>query len=309
VTICSILANNVAVFILTSRRILEMDRKVQKMVTQALIMLIVGVLAGVMGSILGLGGGIIVTPVLTLMGVDIKYAIAASIIAVIATSSGSAIAFLKDDVLNLRVAMFLEIFTTIGALIGALLTGLFNGTVLYFLFGSLLVFQAWNMWKKIKAKKDDQVLQENDRLATKLQLNGTYFDKNTSQQIDYSLTNVPGGAVVMFGAGIASGLLGIGSGAFKVMAMDGVMKMPLKPSTSTSNLMMGVTAAASAVIYFFSGMIQPVIAVPIALGILVGSSFGARIMQFLPAKTLRKIFIPVVLIMAIQLILKGLGID
>lgn len=308
-TICSILANNVAVFILTSRRILEMDRKVQKMVTQALIMLIVGVLAGVMGSILGLGGGIIVTPVLTLMGVDIKYAIAASIIAVIATSSGSAIAFLKDDVLNLRVAMFLEIFTTIGALIGALLTGLFNGTVLYFLFGSLLVFQAWNMWKKIKAKKDDQVLQENDRLATKLQLNGTYFDKNTSQQIDYSLTNVPGGAVVMFGAGIASGLLGIGSGAFKVMAMDGVMKMPLKPSTSTSNLMMGVTAAASAVIYFFSGMIQPVIAVPIALGILVGSSFGARIMQFLPAKTLRKIFIPVVLIMAIQLILKGLGID
>ncbi|MDR3241367.1 MAG: sulfite exporter TauE/SafE family protein [Lactobacillaceae bacterium] len=279
------------------------------MVTQALIMLIVGVLAGVMGSILGLGGGIIVTPVLTLMGVDIKYAIAASIIAVIATSSGSAIAFLKDDVLNLRVAMFLEIFTTIGALIGALLTGLFNGTVLYFLFGSLLVFQAWNMWKKIKAKKDDQVLQENDRLATKLQLNGTYFDKNTSQQIDYSLTNVPGGAVVMFGAGIASGLLGIGSGAFKVMAMDGVMKMPLKPSTSTSNLMMGVTAAASAVIYFFSGMIQPVIAVPIALGILVGSSFGARIMQFLPAKTLRKIFIPVVLIMAIQLILKGLGID
>jgi len=287
----------------------EMDRKVQKMVTQALIMLVVGVLAGVMGSILGLGGGIIVTPVLTLMGVDIKYAIAASIIAVIATSSGSAIAFLKDDVLNLRVAMFLEIFTTIGALIGALLTGLFNGTVLYFLFGSLLVFQAWNMWKKIKAKKDDQVLQENDRLATKLQLNGTYFDKNTSQQIDYSLTNVPGGAVVMFGAGIASGLLGIGSGAFKVMAMDGVMKMPLKPSTSTSNLMMGVTAAASAVIYFFSGMIQPVIAVPIALGILVGSSFGARIMQFLPAKTLRKIFIPVVLIMAIQLILKGLGID
>lgn len=279
------------------------------MITQAMIMLIIGVIAGLMGSILGLGGGILVTPVLTLMGVDIKYAIAASIIAVIATSSGSAIAFLKDDVLNLRVAMFLEIFTTLGALIGALLTGYFDGTVLYFLFGALLIFQAWNMWKKLRAKTDERVEINHDRLANKLQLNGSYYDKNTKKEVSYSLKNVPGGAAVMFGAGVASGLLGIGSGAFKVMAMDGVMKMPLKPSTSTSNLMMGVTAAASAVIYFFSGMIQPVIAVPIALGIIVGSSFGARLMQYLPSKLIRQIFIPFVLLMAIQLILKGLGLD
>lgn len=274
-----------------------------------MIMLVVGVVAGLMGSILGLGGGILITPALTLMGVDIKYAIAASIIAVIATSSGSAIAFLKDDVLNLRVAMFLEIFTTVGALIGALLTGYFDGTVLYFLFGSLLIFQAWNMWKKLRARNDEKVEVNHDALAEKLQLNGSYYDKNTKKYVSYSLKNVPGGAMVMFGAGIASGLLGIGSGAFKVMAMDGVMKMPLKPSTSTSNLMMGVTAAASAVIYFFSGMIQPLIAVPIALGIIIGSSIGARVMQYLPAKLIRQIFIPFVLLMALQLILKGLGID
>lgn len=279
------------------------------MLTQAMIMLVVGVVAGLMGSILGLGGGILITPALTLMGVDIKYAIAASIIAVIATSSGSAIAFLKDDVLNIRVAMFLEIFTTVGALIGALLTGYFDGTVLYFLFGSLLIFQAWNMWKKLRARNDEKVEVNHDALAEKLQLNGSYYDKNTKKYVSYSLKNVPGGAMVMFGAGIASGLLGIGSGAFKVMAMDGVMKMPLKPSTSTSNLMMGVTAAASAVIYFFSGMIQPVIAVPIALGIIIGSSIGARVMQYLPAKLIRQIFIPFVLLMALQLILKGLGID
>ncbi|MFL1695485.1 sulfite exporter TauE/SafE family protein [Weissella kandleri] len=279
------------------------------MITQAVIMLVVGIFAGLLGSILGLGGGIIITPVLTLMGIDIKYAIAASIVAVIATSSGSAIAFLKDDVLNLRVAMFLEIFTTVGALIGAMLTGKVDGTVLYFLFGALLVFQAWNMWRKLFRPAVDVAAVKSDPIAKKLQLDNSYYDKNLGKQVTYHLQNVPGGAAVMFGAGIASGLLGIGSGAFKVMAMDGVMKMPLKPSTSTSNLMMGVTAAASAVIYFFSGMIQPVIAVPIAIGIIGGSSIGARLMQYLPAKRIRQIFIPVVLLMALQLILKGLGLD
>lgn len=279
------------------------------MLVHSLIFLVTGVFAGVMGSILGLGGGIIVTPILTLMGIDIKYAIAASIIAVIATSSGSAIAFLKDDVLNLRVAMFLEIFTTVGALVGAILAGFFTGTVLYFLFGMLLIFQAWNMWKKLQAKKDEVVNETSDTIADKLQLNGSYFDKQRNEQVEYRLEHVPGGALVMFGAGIASGLLGIGSGAFKVMAMDGVMKMPLKPSSSTSNLMMGVTAAASATVYFFNGTINPVIAVPMALGILVGSTLGSRIMQYLPAKRIRQIFIPVVTLMALQLIAKVMGYD
>lgn len=262
-----------------------------------------------MGSILGIGGGMIVTPIVTLaMGLDIKYAIGASIIAVIATSSGSTIAFLKDDVLNLRVAMFLEIATTIGAIIGALLTGAFEPMILYILFGSLLVFSSWNMYRKMRSGQE--VLQQvhADKWAEKFNLNSSYYDKNTKQQVDYQVENVPGGFLIMLGAGLASGMLGIGSGAFKVMAMDGAMKMPLKPSSATSNLMMGVTAAASATVYFFNGSIRPDLAVPLALGILGGSTIGTRIMQVLPSKIIRLIFIPILLYLGLQMILKGFGV-
>ncbi|KRM57535.1 hypothetical protein FC30_GL001617 [Ligilactobacillus animalis KCTC 3501 = DSM 20602] len=272
-------------------------------------MLGVGIFAGIMGSILGIGGGMIVTPIVTLaMGLDIKYAIGASIIAVIATSSGSTIAFLKDDVLNLRVAMFLEIATTIGAIIGALLTGAFDPMILYILFGSLLVFSSWNMYRKMRSGQE--VLQHvtADKWAEKFNLNSSYYDKNTKQQVDYQVENVPGGFLIMLGAGLASGMLGIGSGAFKVMAMDGAMKMPLKPSSATSNLMMGVTAAASATVYFFNGSIRPDLAVPLALGILGGSTIGTRIMQVLPSKIIRLIFIPILLYLGLQMILKGFGV-
>lgn len=278
------------------------------MIEQLIIMLVTGIAAGIFGSLLGLGGGMIVTPVLTVfLGVDIKYAIGASIIAVIATSSGSAIAFLKDDIVNLRVAMFLEIFTTLGALLGAVLSSYMKATWLFFLFGALLLFQVWNMINKIRHPKSDEVLDTKDPLATKLQLNGSYYDKQQKQTVNYTLEKVPAGSSVMFGAGIASGLLGIGSGAFKVMAMDGVMKMPLKPSSATSNVMMGVTASASALVYFFNGMLQPIIAVPMAVGVVAGAALGSRVMQYLPAKLLRYIFVPVVSIMAIQLIMKGFG--
>ena len=279
------------------------------MLHTALLMLGVGIFAGIMGSILGIGGGMIVTPIVTLaMGLDIKYAIGASIIAVIATSSGSTIAFLKDDVLNLRVAMFLEIVTTIGAIIGALLTGAFDPMILYILFGSLLVFSSWNMYRKMRSGQE--VLQHvtADKWAEKFNLNSSYYDKNTKQQVDYQVENVPGGFLIMLGAGLASGMLGIGSGAFKVMAMDGAMKMPLKPSSATSNLMMGVTAAASATVYFFNGSIRPDLAVPLALGILGGSTIGTRIMQVLPSKIIRLIFIPILLYLGLQMILKGFGV-
>lgn len=279
------------------------------MLDTALLMLLVGIFAGIMGAILGIGGGMIVTPIVTLaMGLDIKYAIGASIVAVIATSSGSTIAFLKDDVLNLRVAMFLEIATTIGAIIGALLTGAFDPTILYVLFGSLLVFSSWNMYRKMRAGKEILKRVHPDKWAEKLNLNSSYYDKNLKKQVDYQVENIPGGFLIMLGAGLASGMLGIGSGAFKVMAMDGAMKMPLKPSSATSNLMMGVTAAASATVYFFNGSIRPDIAVPLALGILVGSTFGSRIMQILPSKAIRIIFIPILLYLGLQMILKGFGV-
>lgn len=275
-----------------------------------ILLVFVGLFAGVLGSLLGLGGGMIVTPVLTmLMGLDIKYAIGASVISVIATSSGASIAYLKDDMLNLRVAMFLEIATTIGAITGALLAGVFSSKFLYVLFGILLAYSAINMITKLIGKKKDEIINKSDEIATKLKLNSSYNDKATGEHIEYSVEHVPGGFLMMLGAGLASGLLGIGSGAFKVIAMDNIMKMPLKPSSATSNLMMGVTAAASATVYFFSGAIVPSIAAPLAIGVLIGATIGARIMRILPSKVIRMIFIPIIMYMGVQMILKGFGIN
>ncbi|GKS81145.1 UPF0721 transmembrane protein [Ligilactobacillus pabuli] len=280
------------------------------MINSILLLAAVGLFAGIFGAIFGIGGGMIVTPVLTIgLGLDIKYAIGASIIAVIATSSGASIAYLKDDMLNLRVAMFLEIATTVGAILGAVLTGVLPSKALFVLFGMLLIFSSWNMVRKLRASKDEEVNTKTDMLSNKLQLNSTYYDQASKKQVDYKVANVPGGFSMMFGAGLASGLLGVGSGAFKVIAMDTIMKMPLKPSSATSNLMMGVTAAASATVYFFNGSIKPEIAAPLAIGILVGATLGSRIMQHLQAKLLRKIFIPVLFLIGLQMFLKGFGVS
>ena len=275
-----------------------------------LLLLIMGVGAGVLGAILGIGGGMIITPVLTIMmGLDIKYAIGASIISVIATSSGSTIAYLKDDMLNLRVAMFLEIATTVGAIMGALLVGVFSSSFLYVLFGFFLLYSTYNMIRKLFDKKGEQVFTGHDPIVDKFKLASTYYDKSEQKQVDYSMKNVPGGFIMMWAAGLASGLLGIGSGAFKVIAMDTIMKMPLKPSSATSNLMMGVTAAASATVYFFNGSIHPDIAAPLAIGVLVGATIGARLMQVLKPRVIRMIFIPIILYMGVQMALKGFGVN
>jgi len=275
-----------------------------------LLLLVMGVAAGVLGAILGIGGGMIITPVLTIMmGLDIKYAIGASIISVIATSSGSTIAYLKDDMLNLRVAMFLEIATTVGAIMGALLVGMFSSNFLYVLFGFFLLYSTYNMIRKLMDKKGEAVYSGHDPIVDKFKLASTYYDKAEQKQVDYSMKNVPGGFVMMWAAGLASGLLGIGSGAFKVIAMDTIMKMPLKPSSATSNLMMGVTAAASATVYFFNGSIRPDIAAPLAIGVLVGATIGARLMQVLKPRIIRMIFIPIILYMGVQMALKGFGVN
>lgn len=280
------------------------------MINSILILAGVGLFAGIFGAIFGIGGGMIVTPIMTIaLGLDIKYAIGASVISVIATSSGASIAYLKDDMLNLRVAMFLEIATTVGAILGAILTGVLPAKVLYVLFGMLLIFSSWNMLHKLRASKEEVENTTPDELSEKLELNSTYYDQANQKQVDYKVSNVPGGFTMMFGAGLASGLLGVGSGAFKVIAMDTIMKMPLKPSSATSNLMMGVTAAASATVYFFNGSIKPEIAAPLAIGILVGATIGSSIMQHLQAKLLRKIFIPVLFLIGLQMFLKGFGVS
>ena len=274
--------------------------------------MLIAVLAGFLGSLVGLGGGIIITPALTILfGFDIKYAIGASIVAVIATSSGSAIAFVKDHVSNMRVGMLLEVFTTAGGVVGALMAGVFSSRLLYIFFSLILLNSFYGMLKKTglitKLKKEEEKV-ENDKYADKYKLNSTYYDKATGKTVKYNVTNVPQGSLVMFSAGFASGLLGIGSGAFKVVALDTYMKLPIKVSTATSNFMMGVTATASALIYFFNGTINPVVAAPIAIGTLIGSRTGAKVMQRLDAKYIRYIFLPILLFTIINMFLKGLGV-
>lgn len=274
--------------------------------------MLIAVLAGFLGSLVGLGGGIIITPALTILfGFDIKYAIGASIVAVIATSSGSAIAFVKDHVSNMRVGMLLEVFTTAGGVVGALMAGVFSSKLLYIFFSLILLNSFYGMLKKTglitKLKKEEEIV-ENDKYAEKYKLNSSYYDKATGETVKYNVTNVPQGSLVMFGAGFASGLLGIGSGAFKVVALDTYMKLPIKVSTATSNFMMGVTATASALIYFFNGTINPAVAAPIAIGTLIGSRTGAKVMQRLDAKYIRYIFLPILLFTIINMFLKGLGV-
>ncbi|MBV7274386.1 sulfite exporter TauE/SafE family protein [Clostridium sp. PL3] len=268
---------------------------------------IISIIAGILGSILGLGGGIIITPALTLLfGVDIKYAIGASIVSVIATSSGAAIVYIKDKITNIRIGMFLEIATTTGAITGAFLSGVISPKYLYFIFGLLLLYSTIAMLKKSKNELPKDVTLH--PIAKKLKLNGEYYDKVLQKQVKYNVDGVYGGFGMMYVAGVISGLLGIGSGIFKVMAMDLFMKIPLKVSSATSNFMIGVTAAASAGVYLLRGDIDPKISAPVALGVLFGASVGTKIMQNLKSKTIRKIFVPVLAYVSIEMIIKGLGV-
>lgn len=273
----------------------------------AIKILLISISAGVLGSILGLGGGIIVTPALTfLFGVDIQHAIGASLISVIATSSGAAVAYIRDGITNIRVGMFLEIATTIGAITGAMIGGIISPNLLYAMFGFFIFYSAVLMLKKVKEELPGEVALHS--VASKLKLQGEYYDKALKKTVPYNVDNVYGGFGVMYGAGIISGLLGIGSGSFKVMAMDVFMKLPLKVSSATSNFMMGVTGAASAGIYLFRGDISPLISAPVALGVLIGATIGTRIMQRLKSKTIRKLFVPILMYVAIQMMAQGLGV-
>lgn len=267
----------------------------------ALILLPVSIIAGFLGSLLGLGGGLIVVPVLTLVfGVDIRYAIAASLISIIATSSGAAAGFLKDHLTNIRVAILLEIGTVFGAMSGFLLSSNLKANWLYLLFGGFLLFSAVMMFRQ---KKDSRAA-ANHPWADHLKLDSKYPEKG--EWIHYKVERVPFGLASMYIAGIFSALLGIGSGIFKMLSMDGAMKLPMKVSSATSNFMIGVTATASAGAYFIRGDIKPDIAAPVALGIIAGSYIGAKVMPKLNALAIRKIFIGVMTVVAIQMIIKGM---
>lgn len=266
------------------------------------IMLLGAFLAGFIGSLSGLGGGIIIIPLLTVfLGVDIHYAIGTALVSVIATSSGSAAAYVKEGITNMRLGIFLEIATTIGAVCGALLSTIAPTSFIAVLFGLTLIFSSINSLRK----KQEHVVKQSSDLALKLKLNGTY--PQNGEMISYGTKNVIGGFSMMGVAGMMSGLLGIGSGAFKVIAMDNIMRIPFKVSTTTSNFMMGVTAMASSVIYIQKGYIEPGICMPVVIGVLFGAMAGAKVLVKANPKKLRVFFAVLIFVLAINMIYNGLS--
>lgn len=259
-------------------------------------------LAGFLGALTGLGGGVVIVPVLCLLfKVDLHYAIGASLVSVIATSSGAAASYVRDGYSNIRIGMFLEVATTLGALLGAWLVAQISAGWIGVLFGVVLLYSAWaSMRHHGETAGSTRV----DSLALKLSMRGAYPVDGRLEP--YVAQRVPAGFSVMFAAGTLSGLLGIGSGAVKVLAMDQIMKLPFKVSTTTSNFMIGVTAAASAGVYLSRGYILPSLAMPVMLGVLVGSLAGSRVLVHAEVKTLRAVFAVVIVALGGEMIYSGL---
>lgn len=269
--------------------------------TFTLILLLGAYCAGLLGSLTGLGGGVVIIPLLTLcFGVDFHYAVGAALVSSIATSSGSGSAYVKEGITNIRLGMVLEIATTIGAVAGAVVAIWMNNSVISIIYGGVLVLTA--VMQQVKHSRHEHVV--GSRLAKRLKLFGTFPQKDGTKQY-YELTNVGGGFSVMLLAGMLSGILGIGSGVLKVIAMDGIMKVPFKVSTTTSNFMMGVTACASAVVYIQRGNIVPGLAFPVLIGVLFGALTGAKLLKRLDVSLLRKIFAIAILAVAVNMIYMG----
>lgn len=267
----------------------------------------VSVLAGATGAILGLGGGIILVPFLTLvMKVDIQTAIATSLISIVATSSGAAASYLKDRLTNVRLAVLLELGTVSGAMTGFFLHKYIPQFFLFTLFG---FFIFWSSLQMFRQRHQSEVPQGvvNHPWSDRLRLSSEVMDSESGTMRPYAVARVPIGLVAMYGAGVMSALLGIGSGSLKVLAMDGAMKLPLRVSSATSNFMIGVTAAASGGAFLLEGTVNTRLAVPVALGVLIGSMLGARLMPSLSVKKIRLAFVVVLLIISVQMLLKGIG--
>jgi hypothetical protein len=258
--------------------------------------------AGLLGALTGLGGGVVLVPLLTLFfKVDLRYAVGASLVSVIATSSGAASAYVKEGISNIRIGMFLEIATTLGALMGAFLAARVSTASIAIVFGLVLFYSAILAGRpRVKTTGDDVP----DPLATRLRMNGSFPTAEGMRH--YFVRRVPAGFSLMFGAGALSGLLGIGSGAVKVLAMDQAMRIPFKVSTTTSNFMIGVTAAASAGVYLSRGYIDPGLSMPVMLGVLAGSLVGTRILVEVETKWLRLIFSAIILLLGAQMLYKGI---
>ena len=261
---------------------------------------------GLVGSLVGVGGGIVVVPALTLLfGIDIREAVAASIVAVIATSCGAGAAYVRERVTNLRLGMLLEITTVLGALSGAWLTLFVSGRGLFLLFGVVMTYTAWSMTRP-KRTRGAATAAPADPLADRLALHAAYYDKAEGREIAYRVTRTKTGLAVSYLAGVVSALLGVGGGIFKVPAMNLAMGLPIKVCTATSNFMIGVTAAASAAVYFSRGETNPFIVAPVAVGVLLGAKTGSRLLGRLRGDVVRIAFVTVLLASAAQMLWKGI---
>ncbi|MHB0886533.1 MAG: sulfite exporter TauE/SafE family protein [Bacillota bacterium] len=264
---------------------------------------VLGVAAGLLGAMVGLGGGILIVPLLTLVfRVPIHTSIGASIVAVIATSSAAASTYVGEGFSNIRLGMTLETFTTIGAVVGGLVAGYISKNVLSGIFGTVMILVAITLFRR---KSDGKIVPKDpdDRLG------GSYHDPYLNKDITYKVRNIPLGLVASFLAGNLSGLLGVGGGVIKVPAMTLGMGVPVKAATATSNFMIGVTAVASAFIYYSRGMIDPLIAAPTAIGVFLGARLGARVAPRIHTRHLLSVLVVVMLAMAVQMILKAFGIE
>ncbi len=264
--------------------------------------------AGILGGMLGMAAGIFVVPALTLVfGIDIRYAVGASLVSVIACSCGSAASAMENRLTNVRLAILLEIATTLGALTGVVLAGIFPSSALYLLFSVILLISAHQMFRKRKHSRFGEDLESPPgRWAASLRLNSSYPEPILNQEIAYTVTRVWLGMILMYGAGAVSSLLGIGSGVLKVPAMDSALRLPIKVSSATSNFMIGVTAAASAGIYYVRGDILPKVAAPVALGSICGAYLGAKILMRTSNDRIRALFIVVLLALAAKMFLAAI---
>jgi len=268
-----------------------------------LIVLGISYLAGLLGSLVGVGGGIVVVPALTLlMGVSIQNAIAVSIVSVIATSSGAAASYVRERITNMRLGMVLEVATVAGALTGASIAAYLSGRALFIAFALVLFYTSWSMFRP----KGRSASAPPDPIADRLRLHGSYFDRSLGREVTYRVSRINVGLGVSYVAGVASGLLGIGGGVFKVPVMNLAMGMPIKACTATSNFMIGVTAAASAAVYLMRGEVLPFVAAPVAVGVLFGAKTGARLMGGVKSEFIRIIFVAVLALSAAQMLMKGL---
>jgi uncharacterized membrane protein YfcA len=278
-----------------------------------LLMFLVAILAGLIGSMVGVGGGILVVPALTIgFGVPIEYAIGVSIISTIATSSGAASAYVRDRITNLRIGMFLEIGSVVGSIVGVTATLYFVRSglswIIFIVFGLVLFFSAYNVFHNARMERrgESMVNTEPNALAERLDLQGEYEDRSLHKTISYVATRIPAGFVVIFFAGLLSGLLGVGGGILKVLGMDTMMRLPFKVSTTTSNFMIGVTATASTGILYVSGYVNVLLAAPVALGVVVGSLAGARALVRSKPASIRVLFIAVLLLFGVEMIYMGM---